>query len=220
VWTGGGLFAVSLLVCAYSYLVTWGMPDRVGGGMLAGAGNVALFAVFALHHSLFARPWMKAHVARVIPDRLLRSVYVWTASVLLLIVLALWQPVGSEVYHVTGWRAVAHAGVQLAGLWLIARSVARIDALELAGITPQIPGRALHVDGPYRWVRHPLYLGWVLAVVGAAHMTADRLIFAAISSTYVLVAVPLEERSLVNAFGEHYIRYARQVRWRLVPYIY
>ncbi|MGB7220156.1 MAG: isoprenylcysteine carboxylmethyltransferase family protein [Vicinamibacterales bacterium] len=219
-WTGGGLFAASLLVCVYAYLVSWGVPDRIGGGMKAGASNVALFLVFALHHSLFARRWTKVHMARVIPERLLRSLYVWIASLLLLIVVALWQPVGGDLYHVTGWRAAVHAGVQLAGLWLIARSVVLMDGLELAGIRPHAADEALHVEGPYRWVRHPLYLGWLLAVFGAAHMTMDRLIFAAVSATYLVVAVPMEERSLVGTFGEDYTRYARCVRWRLVPYIY
>src|SRR6185295_1905998 len=102
--------------------------------MTAAARDVLLFGVFALHHSLFARPRVKAQVARVVPDRLLRSVYVWTASLLLLIVLALWRPIGGQVYDVSEWRAVGHAGIQLAGLGLIASSVATLDGLELAGI--------------------------------------------------------------------------------------
>jgi protein-S-isoprenylcysteine O-methyltransferase Ste14 len=220
VWAGGGLFVASLLTCASAYLVGWGAFDRVGGGMSAGAADFGVFTVFALHHSLFARRWTKTHMARIIPDRLLRPVYVWTASLLLLIVVALWQPVGGDVYHATGWAALAHAAVQLTGLWIIARSVALIDALALAGIKPPTVKEDLHVEGPYRWVRHPLYLGWVLAVFGAAHMTADRLLFAVITSTYLVVAVPMEERSLVKVFGEQYTRYARRVRWRLVPYIY
>ena len=113
---------------------------RGGGRRLdrrsAAAIDAVLFAVFALHHSLFARESIKRTVARVVPERLLRSFYVWTASALLLGVLALWQPVGGDVYHVTGWPAFVHAAVQLFGIWLIARSVARISPLELAGIKP------------------------------------------------------------------------------------
>src|SRR5439155_21109597 len=112
VWTGGALFAASLLACMYAYLVTWERSDRVAGGFWAAATNVALFTLFAFHHSLFARSWTKGYMARVIPDRLLRSVYVWTASLLLLIVVALWQPIGGDVYHVTGWRGMVHAGFQ------------------------------------------------------------------------------------------------------------
>ncbi len=96
----------------------------------------------------------------------------------------------------------------------------RISALELAGISPAAPNDALQVEGPYRWVRHPIYFGWLLVLFAAPHMTADRLAFAAISSAYLLVAIPWEERSLLRAFGEPYARYQRAVRWRVVPYVY
>ena len=75
----------------------------------------------------------------------------------------------------------------------------------------------LEVRGPYRWLRHPIYLGWVLLVFGAPIMTTGRLLFAAVSATYLVVAIPIEERSLVNEFGQSYRDYQRQVRWRLVP---
>jgi protein-S-isoprenylcysteine O-methyltransferase Ste14 len=231
VWSGGALFVLSLAACAYEYLFVWGSlptagPSSPGSPRTPGnpgssvAIDAALFAVFALHHSLFARESIKRRLARLLPDRLLRSFYVWTASLLLLLVLVLWQPIAGHVYAVTGWRAGALAAVQLSGLWLITRSVAKIDPLELAGITPASGRDSLQVAGPYRWVRHPLYLGWLLAVFGAANMTADRLAFAAITTAYLLVAIPWEERSLRRIFGEPYAQYQRAVRWRVVPYVY
>ena len=220
VWSGGALFVLSLAACAYTYLIVWASPATYPLAWGPVAINAALFAVFALHHSLFACQSMKQLVARIVPDRLARSLYVWTASLLLLMVLACWQPIAGEAYTVTGWRAVAHAAVQLGGLWLIARSVATIDPLELAGIEPPSGRASLQIAGPYRWVRHPLYLGWLLAVFGAAHMTADRLTFAAISAAYLCVAIPWEERSLLRMFGEPYARYRRTVRWRVIPYLY
>jgi protein-S-isoprenylcysteine O-methyltransferase Ste14 len=69
-------------------------------------------------------------------------------------------------------------------------------------------------------VRHPLYFGWVLAVLGTAHMTGDRLAFGAITTLYLLLAIPWEERSLTRSFGDDYTRYQRKVRWRIVPFIY
>src|SRR5439155_1639909 len=108
---------------------------------------------------------------------------------------------------VAGARSVAHAAVQLAGLWLIARSVAHIDPLELAGIRASRGSSSLQIGGPYRLVRHPLYLGWMIAVFGTAHMTGDRLAFAAISSLYLVIAVPWEERSLMQSFGNDYRYY-------------
>jgi protein-S-isoprenylcysteine O-methyltransferase Ste14 len=223
VWSGGVIFVLSLAACAYVYVVVWASPAAGAGGStpLSAAGiDALLFAVFALHHSLFARDPVKRRIARIVPDHLLRSLYVWTSSALLLGVLALWQPVGGDVYHVTGWPAFVHAAVQLCGVILIARSVTRISALDLAGIKPAAAGDALQAGGPYRWVRHPIYLGWVVVLFAPAHMTADRLAFAAISSTYLLLAIPWEERSLLRAFGEPYARYRRVVRWRLVPYVY
>jgi protein-S-isoprenylcysteine O-methyltransferase Ste14 len=124
------------------------------------------------------------------------------------------------VYEVVGWRAAAHASVQVAGLLLIAGAVRKIDALELAGIREHTGHQPLQITGPYRWVRHPLYLGWMLATFGAAHMTGDRLVFSGISALYLIVAMPIEERALRRSLGETYARYEQRVRWRVVPYLY
>lgn len=220
VWTGGGLFVLSLAACAYSYGVIWGSTVTGAGAVRAVMFDALLFAIFAMHHSLFARDAIKHRVVRVVPPRVLRSFYVWTASVLLLVVLAWWRPVPGDLYTVAGWRAIGHAVLQLCGLWVIARSVSRIDALELAGIRPASGRDALQITGPYRWVRHPLYLGWILVVFGAAHMTGNRFAFAAISTGYLLIAIPWEERSLRDAFGPAYADYQRAVRWRVVPFVY
>jgi protein-S-isoprenylcysteine O-methyltransferase Ste14 len=176
--------------------------------------------VFAAHHSVCARPGVKAAVARIVPQHLVRSVYVWTASVLFIAFIALWQPIGGQLYGATGPVALGLLAIQLYGAWLIARSVRAIDALDLAGIRPTASADALQITGPYRLVRHPLYLGWMLIVFGAARMTGDRLVFAAMTSIYLIVAIPWEERSLERAFGDAYTRYKRQVRWRMVPYVY
>ena len=220
VWLGGALFVASLAVCAWRLSLRGPGRFRHPARLVQLPADALLFGVFAAHHSLFAREDVKAGLASLVPERLLRSVYVWTASVLLLIVCTLWQPVGGNVYHVTGWRAVAHACVQLAGVWLIGRSVGTIDPLELAGIRRQSASETLQITGPYRWVRHPLYLGWLMAVLGAAHMTGDRLAFAATSSLYLFAAIPWEERSLMRTFGKKYDNYKHQVRWRVVPFVY
>jgi protein-S-isoprenylcysteine O-methyltransferase Ste14 len=218
VWAGGGIFVASLVACVSWYLFVLGrsMPR---GGWPPLAFDAALFSVFALHHSVFARERVKQRLA-AIPPLLRRSVYVWIASLLLLLVFGSWQPIGGDFYEVTGAGAVALAAVQLAGLWIIARSVARLDPLELAGIHASPDVTPLQIGGPYRLVRHPLYLGWIVAVFGTPHMTGDRLAFAAISSIYLLMAVPWEERSLMQSFGDEYARYTRQVRWRVIPFVY
>ena len=219
VWLGGASFVLALTVCAWSYAFVMGRPAPSAGSP-ALLVDAALFTLFALHHSLFARERIKDAIARFVPASLLRSLYVWIASALLILACALWQPIGGEVYAASGLLAVALVAVQLTGLWIIVRGVARIDPLELAGIRPAAQSEGLQVTGPYHWVRHPLYLGWLLMVFGAPHMTGDRLAFAAITTAYLVAAIPWEERSLRRTFGEDYARYMRAVKWRMIPFIY
>jgi len=218
VWLGGGAFVASLAFVVYSYLFTWSTEGAFRPWSIA--VNLALFALFAAHHSVFAQPRVKAWLTRLVPAHLVRSVYVWTASLLFIIVCAAWLPVGPELYRATGAAALVLGAVQLAGVGCVAASARVIDPLELAGIRPRARNEALQIKGPYRWVRHPIYLGWIVAVFGAAHMTGDRLLFAIVSSTYLLIAMPWEERTLQREFPLEYAAYRRQVRWRVVPYVY
>jgi protein-S-isoprenylcysteine O-methyltransferase Ste14 len=217
VWSGGAVFVFALAVCAYAYGIAWTRPAPFSPGAVA--WNSLLLTLFAGHHSLFARERVKSWLAKALPEHVIRSVYVWTASVLLLLAVLLWRPVGGELYRVAGWPRAAHAAIQAAGLWIVARSVRAIDALELAGIR-QRTDEPLQTAGPYRWVRHPLYLGWLLVTFGAWQMTGDRLLFAGITAFYLILAIPWEERSLMRSFDGQYADYKRRVPWRLVPYIY
>jgi protein-S-isoprenylcysteine O-methyltransferase Ste14 len=219
VWAGGAVFVLSLAATVYIYAVTW--SDARPGPLnrpAALAVDAALIAVFATHHSLFARDAVKSWLARHMPRHLLRSLYVWVASLLWIGVIAGWQAIGGLLFHTTAWLMV----VQLTGFILSWRSVRAIDPLELAGIRAAAgdASAGLQTGGPYRLVRHPLYLGWVLMVFGAARMTGDRLAFAAMTTAYLLVAIPWEERSLERSFGEAYRRYKTQVRWRVFPFVY
>ena len=100
VWAGGVLFVGSLTMCAYSYLVRWAVPHDSEWAALG--FDAIVFSVFALHHSLFARTRVKDRLGRLLPERLLRSVYVWIASLLLIAVCLLWQPIGGVAYQHTG----------------------------------------------------------------------------------------------------------------------
>jgi methanethiol S-methyltransferase len=215
------MFVISLAVCAYAYLIVWGRPPSQAVGRIAGLGtNLLLLTLFAAHHSILARDRPKIWLGRFVPAHLLRSVYVWTASLLLIGVCLLWRRVGGELYDAGGGWAVMPAAIQLLGVSIIARAVAGIDSLELAGIRPASAPVGLQTGGPYRWVRHPLYSGWVLAVFGTPHLTGDRLAFAVMTTAYLAIAVPWEERSLRRTFGQDYARYVREVKWRIVPFIY
>jgi protein-S-isoprenylcysteine O-methyltransferase Ste14 len=221
VWTGGAVFVASLAANMYVYAVPWSgaRPGRLEPAA-ALAVDAILIAVFASHHSVFAREGVKAWLVQHVPRHLLRSIYVWAASLLWLGVVTGWQMVGGLVFETTGLGRAAHVLVQLTGFALSWRSVAAIDPLELAGIRTGNTPAGLQTSGPFRLVRHPLYLGWVLIVFGAARMTGDRLAFAVMTSAYLIVAIPWEERSLERSFGEAYRRYKAEVRWRLVPFVY
>ena len=226
-WLGGGMFVASLGYFAWSFAFRFGPEAAIhtstGGLVRALFLNTFLFTVFALHHSVMARAGARRSVARVVPPPLERSIYVWIASLLFILTCAAWQPIPIVLYDVPWpWRG-ACAATQLWGLWLTARSARLIDPLELAGIR-QVQGgvrpAALEARGPYCLVRHPIYLGWALMTFGTPVMTGTRLSFAAISTTYLLLAIPFEERSLEDAFGEEYRTYQHRVRWRIVPGLY
>jgi len=218
VWLGGAIFVFALAYCVYSYAFPWGrtLPFHASAMALDGV----LFSLFALHHSLFARDGIKDSLARIVPEPLLRSAYVWLASALLIVVCAAWQPIGVDLYRHTGALALVHAALQLSGFLIIVQTVRLIDPLELAGIRRHSDANALQIVGPYRWVRHPIYAGWMLLTFGAAHMTGDRLFFALISAVYLVIAMPFEERSLLKSFGGEYEEYRRIVPYRVVPYVY
>jgi hypothetical protein len=221
VWLGGGVFVASLILAAYFFGVAWPAaaalaPDRMASAV---ALNTALFTAFASHHSLLARQPIKAWMTQTLPVRLLRSVYVWTASLLFAVALLGWQPVGHVAYHASARLAPFLYALQAVGLMLIVGAARIIDALELAGIRPSTIEQ-LAIRGPYRLVRHPLYLGWLLVVWGTPLMTGDRLTFAVLSSSYLLLAMPWEERSMARTLGADYERYRAIVRWRLIPGLY
>lgn len=220
-WGGGAAFVASLAYLVYFYFVSLadpsGDPDDRSVHLAINAG---LFALFALHHSVFARTRAKQAVTRVVPPHLERSLYVWTASALAVVMGVLWQPVAGTAYRADGALRLLLWGVQLAGALITLRAARAMSVFELAGIH-QAAGRratgALKIVGPFRTVRHPIYLGWVLMVFATPTLTANRLAFAAISTLYLILAIPWEETSLVAAHGDQYRDYQRRVRWRLIP---
>jgi protein-S-isoprenylcysteine O-methyltransferase Ste14 len=222
VWAGGAMFVAALAATAWAFAFTWAEPigAPASGPLDAVLADVLLMTLFTAHHSLFARDPVKTAVARLVPEHLVRSVYVWTASVLLLVAVSLWQPIGGVIYQTGAVARPLLMLVQLAGLWFTIWGVRAIHPLELAGIRPAAGGGALQVRGPYTLVRHPLYFGWMLMVFGVSRMTGDRLTFAVVTTLYLIVAIPWEEHSLMRAFGGEYAQYRARVRWRMIPFVY
>jgi protein-S-isoprenylcysteine O-methyltransferase Ste14 len=227
-WTGAGVFAASLAWFLYCYVVRFGRPAAPGHVLSPVLVNILLFSVFALHHSVLARSRAKLGIRRIVPAEIERSIYTWVASLLFLGVCTWWQPVPGVLYELDGvWRAVAWA-VQLAGVLLTARASSAIDVLDLAGVraVERAPGTEtptrppLTTGGLYGFVRHPLYFAWALFVFSAPTMTGTRACFAVVSTAYLMIAIPWEERGLVETFGEDYESYRRQVKSRMIPGLY
>ncbi|HUR19200.1 MAG TPA: methyltransferase [Vicinamibacterales bacterium] len=223
---GGLLFASSLAYFLVRYRA-FGQPSGpwTSGRWTTVAIDAGLFTVFALHHSVFARTGIKALISARVSDPLERTTYVWLASLLFVFTLRAWEPVPGMLWHVSGPGAwVLHAGFA-AGLLLTAVAASALDPLELSGVRQAFgwalrQDRALSTTGAYGLVRHPIYLGWVLIVWSVPAMTGTRLVFAAISTFYLVVAVPLEERQMRRTIGRPYEEYARTVRWRMLPGLY
>jgi protein-S-isoprenylcysteine O-methyltransferase Ste14 len=226
VLVGGGVFVASLLYFGYVYLGRFGQAvDPAGPAANAVVVNVALFVLFAAHHSLFARARAKRGVAHLVSRAYERSVYVWGSSLLFGAVCALWQPVPGVLWAVPAALNPLVLAAEIGGGVLAVYSARRLDVLDLAGLrqaaAPEAqPVPALIRTGPYGLVRHPVYLGWIIFVWVTPVMTGTRLVFAAVSTLYLAVAVLFEERDLEKIFGPGYTEYQRQVRWRMLPFVY
>ena len=220
------MFAGSLSYFLFTYVVTFGEITAGAFSPLAVTFNVALFSVFALHHSLFARERIRAAIARLVSPQLERSVYVWAASLMLIAVCMLWRPIPGAAWRIEGPAAWLFPAAQLVGVWLTLRSATVIDVWDLSGVRQAsnwelgVGNWEFKTEGPYGWVRHPIYLGWFLMVFPVATMTMTRLVFAVVSGVYILVAIPLEERSIRRASGGSYDHYIKAVRWKLIPGLY
>ena len=216
------LFVLSLL----SFAVVYGWRLRTPAppsddAMRDAIANVVLFTVFALHHSLMARTGAKAWITRHLPAGLERSVYVWIASALFLVVCWKWQPLPGVIWETRG-PGLALYVAQAFGVALTLAAARIVGVWELAGVKQPDLTRPIEfkADGPFAIVRHPIYLGWVLMVFATPVMTTSRLLFAVTSSAYLIAAIPFEERSLVEAFGEKYVAYQKQMKWRLIPFVW
>ena len=186
--------------------------------------NLGLLGLFAVQHSVMARPAFKRWWTRFVPEAAERSTYVLLSSLALIALFAFWQPMGGVVWAVDSplARALIH-GVYALGWALILVSTFLINHFDLFGLRQVwlqlrgVPYSPLRFGTPwlYRYVRHPLYVGWFLAFWATPDMSITHLVFALATSAYILIAIRFEERDLVAAHPE-YERYRREVPM-LVP---
>jgi protein-S-isoprenylcysteine O-methyltransferase Ste14 len=214
---------------AIGFLGNFGVPKSIDSGPLvpftqALAINFALLGLFALQHSLMARPWFKAAWTRIVPKSVERSTYVLLSSVALLLLFWKWQPMGGVIWNMSSAPGrLALEALYACGYLTVLISTFLINHFDLFGLRQvwlHLLGRTyteigFRTPGPYRYMRHPLYVGWLLVFWSAPVMTLAHLVFAIATTLYILVAIQLEERDLVRLHGE-YAEYRRQVPM-LVP---
>ena len=183
------------------------------------AVNLLLLTVFALQHSVMARPAFKRWLTRFVPPPAERSTYVLASSVALILLFALWQPMGGIVWDVenAAGRALLYGAFGLGWSTVLVTTflINHFDLFGLRQVWLHLRGREytklqFTMPGPYKHVRHPLYVGWLLAFWATPTMTVAHLVFALMTTAYILVAIQLEERDLVAAHPE-YETYRRQV---------
>jgi protein-S-isoprenylcysteine O-methyltransferase Ste14 len=231
---GYGVFAYLLFLGSLLYAIGFVggvvVPKTIDSGGSGEVGtaiaiDLVLLSLFAVQHSVMARPAFKRRWTQLIPPAMERSTYVLASSLVLIVLFWLWQPLPAVVWHATqSWVAGALWMVFAAGWVVVVVSTFLIDHFDLFGLRQVV----LHFTGQpytspsfrtpwlYRVVRHPIMLGFLIAFWATPMMTQGHLLFAAVVSVYVLIAIQLEERDLTAHYGETYSEYQREVSM-LVP---
>ena len=182
--------------------------------------DASLLLLFALQHSIMARPAFKKWWTKIIPEPLERSTYVLLASLCLMLVMWQWQPVGGIIWSVnSGIIKTILLIAYFTGWAIVLISTFLINHFDLFGLRQvwlnflskpytQVP---FGIPSLYRWVRHPLYLGFLIAFWSAPVMTVSHLLFAVLTTGYIFTAIQLEEKDLIKTFDLKYHTYRKQV---------
>jgi protein-S-isoprenylcysteine O-methyltransferase Ste14 len=209
---------------AIGFLGNFGVPKALDSGPIGPLGtalivDLGLLTLFAIQHSVMARPAFKAVFTRVVPAAAERSTYVLASSLALMLLFWQWQPLGGVVWtvHSNAGRELFYGGFAF-GWALLLYTTFAINHFDLFGLRqvwrrfvgqPQAP--LSFVTPPlYRMTRHPLYVGWLLTFWCTPTMTISHLLFAAVATVYIVVAIQFEEHDLMRAHPE-YAEYRRQV---------
>ena len=203
-----------------------------GPWITALAVDAVLLGVFAVQHSVMARPAFKRWWTRIVPVGIERSTYVAASSLCLVLLFWQWRPLGATVWALDGLAAAIVRGVFVLAWLVVLASTFMLSHFELFGLTQAysafrdraVAAIPFHTPMLYGLVRHPIMLGFVIAFWAAPVMTLGHLLFAVATTLYILIALQLEERDLIASFGAQYSDYRRRVpmlvpftRWRPPP---
>ncbi len=218
---------LATFVCAVAFVANlpW-LPTGLDRGPAGPVGHalsvdLALLSLFAVQHSVMARRSFKQWWTRWVPAPMERATFVLAASLVLALLLWRWQPITQPLLwsvQAPAWRFALHA-LQAVGWGVALVSTYLIDHFALFGLRQPWDALRARAEPPpvfrtpllYRHVRHPLYLGFVLAFWAAPEMTAGHALFAAANTVYILIGIAFEERDLIAQFGTRYVAYRRQV---------
>lgn len=226
-----GLFCYAAFLASFLYAVwfVWTLDRPRPAASLAQAFliNTGLLALFALQHSVMARRGFKRAWTKIVPPPVERSTYVLAASIALFLLVYFWQPIPEPVIwnFESAWAQTLLHGLFWGGWLLLLFATYLIDHFDLFGVKQvwrYFNGQTyapptFKVPALYRFVRHPLYLGFLIAFWSTPRMTLGHLYFALMTTAYILLAIQFEERDLVQHFGETYQQYRSGVSM-LVPW--
>lgn len=231
-----GIFAYIIFLATFLYAVgfigNFIVPKSIDSPLQESLGkalliDLALLGVFAIQHSLMARQGFKEWWTKFVPQPIERSTYVLFSSLALIVLFWQWHPIGGIVWNVqnSAGRIIILSLFAL-GWLLVLFSTFVINHFDLFGLRQvymywqgqEYEPLKFSTPGLYKVVRHPLYLGWLLAFWSTPTMAITHLIFALVTTVYILIAVRLEERDLLNYYGETYADYCRRVPM-LIPFV-